>query len=109
MSYWLIFFEDAEKHPEVFTDERAAQTRFVDVSENWNCHLFCESAQLADRDARILQLEKALRFVAHADLNDKVSASNTKYIARVTLAKPSVTDAPTKPTPEATAKRADNA
>ncbi len=38
--HWLIYYEDAEMHPEIFTDEVAARKVFEARSVNWSCHLF---------------------------------------------------------------------
>lgn len=40
---WLIFFEDADQPPEIFSGEgakEAARRRFADVRQAWSCHLF---------------------------------------------------------------------
>lgn len=47
--YWLIFFDDHDRRPEVFTDEAAARKRFADISANWNAMLF-SSAESNCRD-----------------------------------------------------------
>lgn len=39
-AYWLIYYEDREIAPEIFTDEGAARERFASRLANWNCHLF---------------------------------------------------------------------
>ncbi len=38
--YWLIFFEEDGKEPELFLTEDAARKRFADLRVSWNCHLF---------------------------------------------------------------------
>lgn len=38
--YWLIYFEDAGRKPEIFTDEQAARNRYEAISVAWNAHLF---------------------------------------------------------------------
>lgn len=42
MRYWLIWFEDQDRKPEIFDDEQAAKERFMRLSVSWNCHLFME-------------------------------------------------------------------
>ena len=44
-SHWLIFFEDAERKPEVFGGEdaeAAAREALALYQHTWNCHLFVE-------------------------------------------------------------------
>lgn len=38
--YWLIYFEDADRKPEVFTDKDCAVERYREISLSWNAHLF---------------------------------------------------------------------
>ena len=38
--YWLIYFEEAGKPCETFTDEAGARHRYKRLLDNWNCHLF---------------------------------------------------------------------
>lgn len=40
--YWLIYFEDSDIAPEVFTEEYAARMAFQDRKLTWNCHIFME-------------------------------------------------------------------
>ena len=52
-TYWLIYFDDVDRHDEVFTDEAAARHRFVQCNIAWSCTLFCEECALAaERSAR---------------------------------------------------------
>ena len=47
-SSWLIFYEDADKNPEVFAGEgaeTAAIERFTELSWNWNVTLFKSIAE----------------------------------------------------------------
>src|SRR5690554_2808683 len=37
---WMIFFEDTEHDPMVFTDEDCARKAYEMKAQNWNCHLF---------------------------------------------------------------------
>jgi len=37
---WLIYFEDADMRPELFTSEDSARARLMACRQNWNCHLF---------------------------------------------------------------------
>ncbi len=46
---WLIFFDEAGKSPEIYTDEDAARKRFADLSMNWTCHLFRRVKELEGR------------------------------------------------------------
>lgn len=42
-SAWIIWFEDAERSPEIFSGygaRDAAFRRFEALNQNWNCHLF---------------------------------------------------------------------
>ncbi len=39
---WMIFFEDADMRPELFTDESAARFRLEQCRLNWSCHLFVQ-------------------------------------------------------------------
>ena len=39
-SLWLIYFDDQDRRPEMFTDEGAALKRYEDISISWNAHLF---------------------------------------------------------------------
>ena len=39
-SLWLIYFDDQDRRPEIFTDEGAALKRYEDISISWNAHLF---------------------------------------------------------------------
>lgn len=59
MSAWLIYFEDHEVRPEIFTGENAeeaARCRFIAISDNWNAHLFecvksnCGTGEYARQD-----------------------------------------------------------
>ena len=38
--YWAIIYEDADRKPELFTDEAAARATFKDRIVSWACHLF---------------------------------------------------------------------
>ena len=38
--WWLIWFEDADRKPEVFNDEAVARERYMQISTAWNAHLF---------------------------------------------------------------------
>lgn len=38
--YWLIYFEDDELRPEIFTDEQTARARQKIVNETFTCTLF---------------------------------------------------------------------
>lgn len=40
--FWLIYFEDADRAPEIYTDEAVARARFADASVSFNCTLFGE-------------------------------------------------------------------
>ena len=43
MDAWLIYFDDANRKPELFTGEgaeQAAHRRYDALLTNWNCHLF---------------------------------------------------------------------
>jgi hypothetical protein len=44
VAHWLLYFEDADRRPEIFTDEAGARTRFADCSHTWACHLFKSAA-----------------------------------------------------------------
>jgi len=43
MGFFMIWFEEADVPPEIFTDEECANKRFDQVSTNWNATLFRES------------------------------------------------------------------
>jgi hypothetical protein len=58
MSYWLIYYEDNQRSPEIFTSEDAAIARFEIAKLAWSCHLFVQQSTLADRDAKIAELGK---------------------------------------------------
>jgi hypothetical protein len=75
--YWLIWFEDADRKAEVFSDEAAARHRYRNISTSWNAHLFqridCNHIELAstpphsdagDLAALVRQLVRALRKAA---------------------------------------------
>lgn len=47
---FLIWFEDAGVHPEVFNDEASARKRFADLRPNWNCYLFQRIADATRTD-----------------------------------------------------------
>lgn len=47
LEYWLIYFEDADRPPEVFTDRAVATERYKQLSQNWTCHLFGNAEALA--------------------------------------------------------------
>ncbi len=38
--HWAILFEDADRRPEIFMDEKSARATYEQRLENWNCHLF---------------------------------------------------------------------
>ncbi len=38
--WWAILYEDADRKPELFTDEGSARRAFAEQLPNWNCHLF---------------------------------------------------------------------
>lgn len=38
--HYLIYFEDQDVKPEIFTSQEAAIARFNQLDINWNCHLF---------------------------------------------------------------------
>lgn len=38
--YYLIFFDDADRRPEMFTSRLAALHRYEQISTSWNAHLF---------------------------------------------------------------------
>lgn len=40
--FWLIFFEDPDKQPAVYTDEASARLGYEQASIGWNCTLFHE-------------------------------------------------------------------
>lgn len=40
--HWLLWFDDAERKCEVFTDEHAARQRHKECSQSWSCTLFAE-------------------------------------------------------------------
>lgn len=45
--YWLIYYEDADRPAEVYSDEGMARRVFENAQQAWNCTLFCEEAALA--------------------------------------------------------------
>lgn len=47
-SHYLIWFDDADRKPELFSDKSAALKRYEQVSISWNAHLFV----LADSNSR---------------------------------------------------------
>jgi hypothetical protein len=62
LPHWLLYFEDATRRPEIFTDEASARARFDDCSHTWACHLF-RSVIAADNEierlsARVAELER---------------------------------------------------
>lgn len=38
--WWMIYFDDADRRPEIFTDEGCARKRYEQISVSWNAHLF---------------------------------------------------------------------
>ena len=58
-AYWLLFFEDHDRTPELFTSEIAAVERFQAVSENWSCHLFVQHSRLIAAAPELLAALKA--------------------------------------------------
>lgn len=46
--YWLLYFEDADRVDELFTDEICARTRHAACLNNWNCHLFQQAGPIED-------------------------------------------------------------
>lgn len=77
--YWLLWFDDAERDSEVFTDEAAARRRFQECSLSWHCKLFVQAPATppiaADDRAELERLRvqlaemtrtyKSLGFAAH--------------------------------------------
>lgn len=63
-NYWLLFFDDAERHSEVFTSELAARQRFKECSPAWHCKLFVqatpEACRLVDLLAENIKLREQL-------------------------------------------------
>lgn len=49
-NWWMIYFDDADRRPEIFTDEAAARHRYKEISVSWNAHLFVR-AHSNTRDA----------------------------------------------------------
>ena len=48
MDAWLIYFEDVDVRPEIFTGEgaeQAARHAYKRALTNWNCHLFQKVAE----------------------------------------------------------------
>jgi len=37
---WMIWYEDQDKRPEVFSEEDIAKKRFSIAGDSWTCHLF---------------------------------------------------------------------
>lgn len=81
--YWLIFFEDQDVRPEIYTDEAAARHRHNDLKEysGYSCHLFAPAAELSrlqsERDE--LAREHANALGTAADLELKLSQSHVMY------------------------------
>lgn len=42
MRYWLIYYDDPDCPPELFTDEVVARAVWQERLTNWNCYLFSE-------------------------------------------------------------------
>jgi len=38
--WWAIIYEDADRKPELFSDEEAARRAFAERLVAWSCHLF---------------------------------------------------------------------
>ena len=38
--WWMIYFDDQDRRPEIFTEEAAARYRYKEISASWNAHLF---------------------------------------------------------------------
>lgn len=45
VTYWVIFYEEVSRSPDIFDNEDAARRWFGEVSEAWNCTLFRSVAQ----------------------------------------------------------------
>ena len=48
---WLVFYDDQDRRPELFTERSPALRRFDDISSAWNAHLFVR-VHANCRDAR---------------------------------------------------------
>lgn len=44
---FLIFYDDPDRKPELLIGETVARTRFAQVAESWNAHLFVKVASTA--------------------------------------------------------------
>jgi len=49
---WLVYFEDQDVQPELFTERSAAIARYRACLENWACHLFMQIESIECEAAR---------------------------------------------------------
>lgn len=98
-THWLIFFDDADRRPEVWTDEAAARKRYTDISYSWNAHLFVKvdsnsrdatrsdaaepAAKDEAREQRIVTAYCAANDYINAMLNPQVSKESLDKISAV--------------------------
>jgi hypothetical protein len=76
--YWLIYFEDQDQKPEIFTSEKAAKERFLSLLPNWNCHLFMECAYLPPQDRLVWNRPLDLR-TANASPGAELGSPEAKH------------------------------
>ena len=58
---WLIYFDDRDRLPEIWTNEQSALKRYKDVSISYNAHLFAR-VNTNSRDAKIDEEEIKTRY-----------------------------------------------
>ncbi len=51
-TYWLLYFEDADRVDELFTDEICARKRYIDCQQNWACTLFKQAGSIKVDDIK---------------------------------------------------------
>ncbi len=87
--HWIIYFEDADKAPEVFTGEgsgEAARVRFAECQLAWTCHLFASVYDVPMETANALTDEQLAALPnnpdTHADLlvRGKVTANQIRRL-----------------------------
>lgn len=58
--FWVIHFEDADRSPEMFTEESIAREVYKQAGIAWNCALFGPAAVIDDLRAKLQRKTEAL-------------------------------------------------
>lgn len=79
---WIVYYEDADVRPEVFTTEEAARARLVQARVSWAAHLFHSDAAVAQAKEENARLREVLCAVARDTARQQL-AEKEKEIERL--------------------------